>query len=110
MDDRVRFYIDIHIGHGVTDALREQGIDVARADEIGLHDAPDLEHLQAAHAQGRVIVTKDADFQALHRSGIEHSGIAYLPQRAGIGYITGQLLLMYMVCSAKDMLGKIEYL
>ena len=55
------------------------------------------------------MVTQDADFQALHRRGHPHSGIAYFPQGAGIGYLVSHLHLMYEVCSAEDMMGKIEY-
>jgi predicted nuclease of predicted toxin-antitoxin system len=104
----VKFYTDVHIDRAVVEKLRELGVDIVRAEDLGLHDAADIEHLHEAHRQGRVVVTKDADFQALHRRGEEPSGIAYFRQAARIGYRLSQLHLMSLVCSAEDMRGKLE--
>ena len=105
----VKFYADVHIARAVVEALQEAGADFVHAADLGLNRAPDVLHLTTAHQVGRVMVSQDADFQALHRKGAPHSGIAYFRQGAGIGYIVSNLLLMFEVCSAEDMAGKIEY-
>ena len=109
-DKRIRFYADVHIAAAVVRQLRDRGVDVVRGEDVTSHEAADLEHLRAAHQQGRVLVSKDADFQALHRQGIDHSGIAFFQQKAGVGYMVSQLLLMYDVCSGEDMLQTLGYL
>ena len=106
---RISFYADVHIAAAVATALRKAGADFVCATDLGLDRASDEAHLATAHQSGHVMVTQDADFQALHRRGFAHSGIAYFPQGVGIGYIVSHLMLMFEVCSAEDMKGKIEY-
>jgi hypothetical protein len=106
----IKFYADVHIAEAVAKALRGEGIDFVRAIERVAQDAPDETHLKAAFHESRVIVTQDADFLALHESGVKHCGIVYFPQGAGIGYIVSQLLLLFSVCSAEELVGRVEFL
>lgn len=62
MANPVRFYFDEHIPTAVADALRLRGIDVVRAQDVGLRQASDLEHWKFAEQEQCVIVTKDSDF------------------------------------------------
>ena len=45
--------------------LRETGIDAVHTGEVGLATAADSEVLRFARAEGRIVVTFDADFHAL---------------------------------------------
>ena len=72
--------------------------------------ASDEEHLQRALAEGRVIFTQDDDFLRLHASGLEHAGIAYIPQNASIATVIRGLMLIYQVLDAEEMRGHVEYL
>ena len=49
--------------------LRDRGYDVSHVAEVGLNAANDMEILEHAREQGRVIVTLDADFHALLKIG-----------------------------------------
>lgn len=45
--------------------LRASGLDTIHTGEVGLATAPDIAILQRGRAEGRVVVTLDADFHAL---------------------------------------------
>jgi uncharacterized protein with PIN domain len=108
--DRIKFYMDEHIPSAVAEALRRRGIDVLRAQEAGMHPARDEEHLAIAAREGRVIFTQDADFLRLHRAGVTHSGIAYIPQHAPIGDMVFGLTLVYELITPEDMINHVEFL
>jgi hypothetical protein len=88
----LRFYTDTHIAKAVADQLRARGVDVVRCEEVGRADARDVEHLEYATEQGRVVVTHDDDFLRLNRewqaTGKSHAGIIYcLPHLQGGPYV-----------------------
>jgi len=58
--------------------------------------ASDEEHLERAHSEGRVLITKDADFLRIHNAGVDHSGILFGRQ-------------IFEVLDADDMNGMVEY-
>lgn len=92
--------------------LRRVGIDVETTHEAGLHGVSDQVQLAYAHAHGRVVVTRDADFKDLHDRGEPHSGIVYFPgrRRRSIGELVEWLRMVYESYSAEEMVGRIEYL
>ncbi len=49
--------------------LQEKGVDIVFAVDVSLRTADDPEILNWALREGRVVVTFDSDFPALHRSG-----------------------------------------
>ena len=110
MADTIRFYADVHVPRSVTLALRRRGVDVLTAQDIGMEAATDSEHLAYATSEGRVLITQDADFLALHTSGIAHTGIAYARQGTSIGIIVNGLLLIFDVMALADMSNWIEFL
>ena len=73
----IRFHLDEHVAHAIARGLRQRAIDVTTASDAGLLAATDEEHVVFALGQRRVIFTNDADFLALHQSGVEHAGIVY---------------------------------
>ena len=94
MDEPVslRFYTDTHIAKAVADQLRARGVDVVRCEEVGLAEASDVEHLEYATEQGRVMISQDQDFLRLHTewqsTGKTHAGIMFcLPHLRGLKYV-----------------------
>ncbi len=72
--------------------------------------ASDVEHVERARAEGRVIVTQDADFLKLHADGVAHAGIVYAPRQASISEIIRGLMLVYQILDSTDMRGNVEFL
>ena len=111
MADPVRFYLDEHVPAAVADAPRLRGIDVARAQDVGLRRASDRQHLEFALSEGHVIVTRDSDFLRFHSRGDEHPGMAYYqPGSRSTSEVIASLILIYQVLDADDMRGRVEFL
>lgn len=97
-------------------ALRLRGVDVVTANEVGLHDASDPEHLAHAAAHELVLYTFNiGDFMALHTAylaeGKDHAGIILGDQqRYGIGEQMRRLLRLSQMTSAEEMRNRIEFL
>lgn len=73
--------------------------------------ATDVEVLQRAYSQARVLVTSDSDFPRLHHQGHDHSGIAYYHQRtASIGSFVTGLVLIHTALERDEMVGQLEFL
>lgn len=74
----VRFLIDEHIDHAIVAALRLHGHDALTLAEAHLLSADDEQQiLPFAHAESRVLVTRDADFLVMHARGDAHAGIVH---------------------------------
>jgi predicted nuclease of predicted toxin-antitoxin system len=109
--DRIRFQLDEHVSPAIARALRQRSIDVITTGEAGLLGASDVQHLARAHAEGRVLVTQDDDFLALHHEQQPHAGIVYCKQGSrSIGQIVAGLILVYEVLEPHEMAGQVEYL
>jgi len=61
----MRFLADMNLSPLTVEALREQGWDILRVAEVLPGDAVDLEILEWARRQGRIVLTQDLDFSAL---------------------------------------------
>ncbi|MFA0760539.1 MAG: hypothetical protein HZLCBSQH_000638 [Candidatus Fervidibacterota bacterium] len=53
-------YLDTNTPEGLAKALRAEGFEVVRAQEVGLQDADDLTHLRWASENGYALFTFDA--------------------------------------------------
>lgn len=74
----VRFLIDEHIDHAIAAALRLRGYDVLTVGDANLLGADDFAAiLPFAQSERRILVTRDADFLAMHSRGEAHAGIVY---------------------------------
>jgi hypothetical protein len=62
MADRIRFHLNEHVDPAIAAALHRAGIDVTTTIQAGLRTQNDEAHLRFARAEGRVIVTRDQDF------------------------------------------------
>ncbi|MGI6419484.1 MAG: DUF5615 family PIN-like protein [Thermoguttaceae bacterium] len=111
MSEPLRFYMDQHFPGPVSRALTRRGVDVLTAQEADRCGLQDTEQLAFATAQGRVMVTFDPDFHALHQAGVEHAGVAWCPERKyGIGELIQALLLLHGVLDGEAMRNHLEYL
>jgi hypothetical protein len=98
------------VASAVAKGLRQRGVDAVTAAESNMLGAADIEHLQFAASNQRVIFTQDHDFLRLHAAGISHAGVAYSRQSTSIGSIVRGLMLIYHVLTADDMQDHLEYL
>ncbi|MEJ7615327.1 DUF5615 family PIN-like protein [Fervidibacter sacchari] len=81
----LRIYLDANTSEALADALRREGFEVVRAQEVGLQDAEDITHLSWSSEHGYVLFTFDAktmpkaidEWQAM---GNEHSGVIICEQ------------------------------
>ncbi len=77
MAEPIRFYFDQHLQGAVAHGLRLHGVDVHTALDAGRCGLPDPDQLAYATSEGRVMVTFDTDYLALHQAGTPHEGIAW---------------------------------
>jgi len=107
----VRFHLDEHVDGAIALALRRRGIDVTTTIEAGLQSATDLEHVEFARAQRRVIHTNDPDFLTHAGKGIEHAGIAFCHSGSRtLRQIIEGLLLIDACMDEADMANRVEFL
>lgn len=100
---KLKFYTDKHIPKAVTTQLRQRGVDIVRCEDVGLGDADDVTHLTFATLEGRVVITRDADFTRLHTSyqveGKFHSGIMFcsadIQGDSAVGRIVKEVLMYH---------------
>lgn len=63
-------------GKAVLRLLRDAGHSVVTAEEAGLHSRDDIDVLELAARENRVLLTRNVrDFDALHEANANHSGI-----------------------------------
>ena len=110
MADPIKFYMDEHVQRAVTRGLRHRGVDVLTAQDAGMLQATDEQHLAFALREDRVIFTQDTDFLGLHAAGRPHRGIVYAPQQTPIGTIVRGLMLVHDVMSPEDMANHVEFI
>jgi Domain of unknown function (DUF5615) len=80
----VKLYLDEDLSPRVVALLRERGLDVTGAHEVGQAGRSDLEQLRYAAREGRCLITRNVtDFLELIRSLINrqesHAGIILVP-------------------------------
>lgn len=102
--------MDEHVHPAVTAGLQRRGANVLTAQEVGLIDTPDADHLRFAKEQGRVIFTQDSDFLRLHAAGFDHAGIVYVRQNTPVGQIVRGLMLIFRILAPEDMKNHVEFL
>jgi predicted nuclease of predicted toxin-antitoxin system len=111
MAQTIRYHLDEQVSKALADALRRRGIDVTRTPEVGLREAPDQDQLTFALNEGRVLVTHDRDFLALHAAGAKHAGIVFCHQDARtIGEMLTDLVLLWEIYDADELAGRLEFI
>jgi predicted nuclease of predicted toxin-antitoxin system len=111
MADPIRFYLDENMHGGLAPGLRARGIDAVSAREVGRLGLPDPDQLAFATSEGRVLVTYDQDYLALHASGVSHTGIAWChPSDYSVGQLIDALVLVHGAMTVDEMVNHVEYL
>ena len=104
-------HLDEHFSKRLALELRRLGVDVTTTPESGLLTASDRQQLEYADSNGRVMVTCDSDFLALHDEGLPHHGIVYFPMgQRTIGEILQGITLVWEDYEPEEMIGRVEYL
>ncbi len=74
----LRFLVDVNLGLGVADGLRDSGHDVVFAGDLDWC-MPDANLLSPGHREERIILTMDTDFgELVYHSGQPHAGVLLL--------------------------------
>jgi hypothetical protein len=103
--------MDQHFPGPVSRALVRHGVNVLTTQEADRCGLPDREQLAFATAEGRVMVTFDPDFPALHQSGLQHAGIAWCPERKyAVRELIQALLLLHGAMNRDAMRNHLECL
>ncbi len=111
----LKFYFDECSDEDICAGLRAHGIDVVTASEIGHKGLKDIEILQFAKRENRIIYTVDRHFLVLAsrwlKEGIEFPGIVYHAQNIlKKGEMIRALLLLTEVYTPSDMRNRVEFL
>ncbi len=97
-------------------ALRARRVDVLTARDAGLIERDDVEHLEYAAAQGRVLYGFNVgDYHRLHTAflteGRSHAGIILARQQHySVGEQMRRILKLFATRSAEEMKNQIEFL
>jgi predicted nuclease of predicted toxin-antitoxin system len=106
----VRFQLDEHLPHAIARSVRRLGIGVSTADEAGTVGMFDGGLLAYCLAEGRVLVTNDNDFLALHHQGASHAGIVFCKQGSrSTGEVVDFLALIAGVYNSEEMKNRVEF-
>jgi predicted nuclease of predicted toxin-antitoxin system len=106
----IKFHLDEHIDPVIAIGLRRRRIDVTTTVDAGLLGALDIEHVEFAKLDHRVILTYDPDFLRLAVSGVEHDGIVFVyAVTRTIGQIIEYLAIMHGCMDAREMINHVDY-
>jgi hypothetical protein len=112
-----RLYIDEDSGdRDLVQTLRARGVDVITAQEVGMIERTDAEHLQFATEQDRVLYSFNrGDFLRLHSlyvaEGRTHAGILLARQQHySVGEQMRRVLKVMALKSPADMRNSVEFL
>lgn len=114
---QTRLYLDEDAQRGsLVQGLRLRGVDALTANEAGMRERGDEDHLDYATAYNRALYSFNVgDFIALHttyvRAGKSHAGLILAPQqRYGVGEQMRRLLRLIHTVNAEEMRDRIEFL
>jgi len=107
----LRFYLDENVPVQIARQLQTRGIDAVTVRDLGLLGDDDINHLQKATEQNRVLCTYDSDFLQLASSDIQHTGIVFEQQDIHyIGEWVNWLTLIHAVYTSEEMLNRTEFM
>ena len=111
----VRFYMDHHIPHTITEGLLRRNVDVVTAFQDGASMADDVQLLARATELERVLFSQDRDLLVIASQWMQYgrsfSGLLYAHQlNITIGRAIRDLELIANACDSADMQNKIEFL
>jgi predicted nuclease of predicted toxin-antitoxin system len=110
MPRAIRFHLDENGDPRIAAGLRLHGVDVTTTPDAGLLRATDAEQLAYAIAQGRAVITQDADFLRIAATGQESPGIIfYNAQARSIGQVIRYALLIWEMYEPEEMRNRVEF-
>jgi hypothetical protein len=114
---QVRLYLDEDaMRRSLVFGLRARNVDLLTAAEADMINRHDEDHLTAAAAAGRALLTYNtADYCALHQSwmslGRSHAGIIVAPQQQySVGEELRRIMRLISRCPAEQMKNRLEFL
>ena len=114
---KIRLYLDEDsMSRSLVRALRSRGVDVMTALDAGMIGRDDVDHLDFAAQQGRVLCSFNVgDFHRLHTEyaaqGKSHAGIILMRQQYySVGEQMRRLLRLIATKSANEMENWVEFL
>lgn len=111
MAKSLTFFFDQHIPVAVARGLRRRGVDVLTAQDAERCGETDIDQLQYARQQNRVLVTFDDDFLILATNREPHAGIAFCSAtKYSIGELIRVLLFIHEILDSMDMKNHVEFL
>lgn len=110
MPRAIAFHLDENCDPRIARGLRRHGVDVTTTRDAGLLTASDDVQHAFATAQGRVIITQDADFLRLHATGVDHPGIVYYSSQARtIGQVVRAVVQVWEMLEPEEMRRRVEF-
>jgi hypothetical protein len=111
----VRFYMDVHVPHPITEQLRRRGVEVLTAYEDGAEEWQDDQVLLRATEQGWVVFTQDVRFRVMaeewQRQERHFGGLIFGHQlHASIGQYVQDLELIAKVTEPHEWIMKVGWL
>lgn len=112
MPRTIRFHlVDENADPRIAAGLRLHDVDISTTPMMKLVGASDDEQLAYATSEVRVIVTQDADFLRMARTGKATPGIIFFnSQSLSIGAVIRGILLIWEVLEPDEIANRIEYL
>jgi predicted nuclease of predicted toxin-antitoxin system len=111
MAEGIRFHLDENVDRAIASGLRRRAIDVTTTKDAGLLGATDVQQLDYARREGRVMFTQDADFLIIASNTAEHAGIVYARKGTRTHrQIIESLELIHHVLDSDDMPGHVEFI
>ena len=109
------FYMNHHVPSAVTKGLRQRGLNVLTAQEVGHSEAEDEQLLVRATVLGYVFYTHDDDFlriaDAWQRAGRSFRGVVYAHQEnVSLGKAIDDLELIAKTSEPEDMRNEVQYI
>jgi hypothetical protein len=109
----LRFYMDHNVHAGITQGLRDRGVDCLTAMEDSMAAAEDHDILARAMSLDRVIFSQDVDFLVITSQwiagGRDFAGVIYASQMGiTIGQAIADLELFAKVLDPQDMRNRLE--
>jgi hypothetical protein len=111
----VRFYMDVHVPHPITEQLRRRGVEVLTAYEDGTEEWDDDQLLLRAAERGYVVFTQDIRFRVLaedwQRQSRHFGGLIFGHQlHASIGQYVQDLELIAKVMEPAEWVMQVGWL
>ena len=113
----VRFLADADLNYAIVEGvrLREPSVDFKTANDAGLEALSDLEVLEVAAREGRVLVSHDKSTMPVHfasrvAAGLRSPGVLLALPSAPVGAIIESLVIIWSASEEKEWSDQIHYL